>query len=50
LRLVNIATLLDTNNDHAFSNLYSDIMDKCAEYGKVLEIKIPRPIWVDRTE
>jgi len=25
-------------------------MDKCSLYGKVMEIKVPRPVWVDRTE
>ncbi len=25
-------------------------MDRCSLYGKVLEIKIPRPIWQDRTD
>ena len=46
----NIATLADTKDDNSFSDLYSDIMDKCSIFGKVLEIKIPRPQWVDRTE
>lgn len=44
----NIATLLDTKDDNSYSDLYSDIMDKCSTYGKVLEIKTPRPIWVGR--
>jgi hypothetical protein len=50
LVLRNIASLEVTKNDSVFSDLYSDIMDKCSAYGKVMEIKIPRPIWVDRTE
>ena len=47
LVLKNIATLKDTKTDREFSDLYSDIMDKCSEYGKVLEIKIPRPTYVE---
>lgn len=50
LLLRNIASFEDTKDDISFADLYSDIMDKCSQYGKVLEIKIPRPIWVDRTE
>lgn len=48
--LRNIVTLLDTIDNDSFSNLYSEIYDKCATYGKVLEIKIPRPVWIGRTE
>jgi hypothetical protein len=50
LILRNIASLLDTKDDACMSDLYSDIMDKCSIFGKVLDIKIPRPQWVDRTE
>jgi|APCry1669190288_1035285.scaffolds.fasta_scaffold41665_2 hypothetical protein len=46
----NIATLMDTKDDNSFSDLYSDVMDKCSIFGKVLTIKIPRPVWVDRSE
>lgn len=46
----NIATLADTKDDSNFSDLYSDVMDKCSLFGKVLEIKVPRPTWVDRRE
>jgi hypothetical protein len=46
----NIATLVDTKDDSNFSDLYSDVMDKCSLFGKVLDIKIPRPVWVDRRE
>lgn len=46
----NIATLAETKDDLGFSDLYSDLYDKCSLFGKVLEIKIPRPTWVDRTE
>jgi hypothetical protein len=50
LRLSNIATLMDTKDNNTFTDLYSDIMDMCSKYGKVMEIKIPRPLWVDRIE
>ena len=40
----NIATVVDTKEDSAFSDLYSDVMDKCSLYGKVLEIRIPRAV------
>lgn len=33
-----------------FKNLFSDIWDKASESGAVVAIKIPRPIFVDRTE
>ena len=46
----NIATLLDTKDDIGFTDLYSDVMDKCSIFGKVLAIKVPRPIWIDRKE
>ena len=50
LALRNIATLLDTKDDNGYTDLYSDIYDKCSIFGKVLDIKIPRPVWIDRTE
>ena len=46
----NIASLIDTKDDVSFTDLYSDVMDKCSIFGKVLAIKIPRPIWVDRKD
>ena len=46
----NIASLSDTKDDISFCDLYSDVMDKCSLFGKVLDIKIPRPTWVDRTD
>jgi hypothetical protein len=49
IRIRNIASLVETRNDQVFSDLYSDIMDKCAGMGKVLEIKVPRPTFVDKT-
>lgn len=33
-----------------FSEFYSDIMDKCLAYGKVLELKVPRPKFIDRSD
>ena len=50
LSLRNIVTLKDSKDTVVFSDLYSDIMDKCSQFGKVLEIKIPRPKWIDRSE
>ena len=43
-------TLLDVKDDTSFSDIYSDIYDKCSIFGKVLDIKVPRPRWVDRSE
>lgn len=50
LVLRNISSVEFTKNDSVFSDFYSDIMDKCSLHGTVLQIKIPRPIWVDRTD
>jgi hypothetical protein len=34
-----------------FKNLYSDIWDKCSEFGTVESIKVPRPTFIeDRVE
>lgn len=30
--------------------MFSDVWDKASEFGNVISIKIPRPIFVDRTE
>lgn len=30
--------------------MFSDVWDKASEYGTVLAVKVPRPIFVDRTE
>ena len=50
IRIDNIATFESTQDADNFKNLYSDVWDKAADYGSVLSIKIPRPIFVDRTE
>ena len=50
LRLDNIATFESTQDTDDFKNLYSDIWDKCSEYGQVAQILIPRPIFEDHTE
>ena len=50
LRIDNIATFENTHDLDAFKNLFSDVWDKAAEHGSVLSVKIPRPIFVDRTE
>ena len=50
LRIDNIASFERTQDLDEFRNLFSDIWDKAAEYGNVVAIKVPRPIFVDRTE
>ena len=50
LRLSGITNFETTQELDDFKNLYSDIWDKCEEYGTVLSIKIPRPSFIDRTE
>jgi len=50
LRVDNIATFENTQDLDDFKNLFSDVWDKASEYGVVLGLKIPRPIFVDRTE
>ena len=50
LRLNGITTFETTHDLDDFKNLYSDIWDKCEEYGMVNSMKIPRPKFVDRTE
>lgn len=50
LRIDNIASFETTSDLDDFKNLFSDVWDKAAEYGTVVAVKIPRPIFVDRTE
>jgi len=50
LRIDNIATFENTQDLEDFKNLFSDVWDKASEFGTVLGLKIPRPIFVDRTE
>ena len=50
LRLDNIATFETTQDTDDFKNLYSDIWDKCSEYGEVARILISRSIFEDHTE
>lgn len=50
LRLNGIVTFETSYDIDEFKNLYSDIWDKCEEYGTVLSIKIPRPKFIDRTD
>ena len=50
LRIDNIATFDTTRDLDDFKNLFSDVWDKASDYGTVVAIKVPRPIFVDRTE
>ena len=50
LRIDNIATFENTQDLDDFKNLFSDVWDKVSEYGAVLAMKVPRPIFNDRTE
>lgn len=50
MRIDNIATFENTQDLDDFKNLFSDIWDKAGESGTVVALKIPRPIFVDRTE
>lgn len=38
-----------TNRFEVCREMYTDIMNKCEQYGKVISIKVPRPIWVGRS-
>ena len=50
LRIDNIASFENTQDLDDFKNLFSDVWDKSAEFGTVLAVKVPRPVFVDRTE
>ena len=50
LRIDNIATFETTQDLDDFKNLFSDVWDKASEYGTVVGLKVPRPIFVDRTD
>ena len=45
LKITNIASFDTTARFEACRLLRYDIKQKCAQFGKVLSIKIPRPIW-----
>lgn len=49
LVLKGIADFASCCKNEQFANLYSDMWDECSNYGPVIQIKIPRPIFVDRT-
>ena len=48
--LKNVATFENTSDLFNFRDMYSDIFDKVSQYGKVMGLKIVRPVFVDRTE
>lgn len=50
LRIDNIARFENTQDLDDFKNFYSDVWDRAADSGNVVSIKIPRPVFVDRTE
>lgn len=50
LRIDNIATFDNTQDLDDFKNLFSDVWDKASSYGTILQLKVPRPLFVDRTE
>jgi hypothetical protein len=39
----------DCIKQEAFKELYSDMWDECSNYGPIVSIKIPRPVFVDRS-
>ncbi len=47
LRLGNLSTFELTARFQAYRELYTDVKDLCSQFGTVLDIKIPRPQWVD---
>jgi hypothetical protein len=48
LEIRNINTFESSKDFHDFKDLYSDVYDLCSEIGgPVVQIKIPRPIFVD---
>jgi len=47
LRLSNLTTFALTARYQAFRELYTDVIDLCSQYGTILQIEIPRPLWVD---
>lgn len=50
LKISNIADFKSTCKDENFKNFYSDVWDECNLYGAIELIKIPRMIFVDRSE
>ena len=50
LKLSGIATFETCVELDEFQCLYSDLWDKCEEFGVVVSVKIPRPKFVDRSE
>ena len=50
LRIDNIASFDNTQDLDDFKTLFSDVWDKASSYGTILQLKVPRPIFVDRTE
>ena len=47
VQIANISTFEDTARFTSLRTLHTDIHDMCALFGPVLEIKIPRPQWVE---
>jgi len=44
LRLDNMVTLSELENDEEYDDIMEDVRDECGTYGNVLSIKIPRPL------
>jgi hypothetical protein len=47
LQIKNIATFELTNKYDTCCELYTDIFDICEQFGEVIDIIIPRPIWIE---
>jgi hypothetical protein len=47
LKIKNIASFELTNKYDTCCELYTDIFDICEQFGEVLDIIIPRPIWIE---
>jgi hypothetical protein len=39
----NMASMRDLEDDDEYEEFYDDVMEECKIYGKVLQVKIPRP-------
>lgn len=48
LLMLNMVTPEDLMDDRDFGELYDDIMDECSRFGKVDDLRIPRPVKKDK--
>ncbi|KAJ7583286.1 hypothetical protein C8J56DRAFT_953563 [Mycena floridula] len=50
LLMLNMVTPEDLVDDQEFGDLYEDIMEECSSFGKVEDLRIPRPVKKDKSK